>query len=463
MVTEVLFQPFAFGLGVADAVTLSAATTANVTELLEFPPTFTTTASDPIAAPLGTVATTCVVLQEVAVAEIPPTVTVLLLCVVPKPVPLIVNASPIGWLVGLRVAMCGSTVNATPLLACVETVTTTFPVVAAAGTVTTSLVVLQLVAVAAAPLKVTVLLPCVLPKFEPLIVTDVPVAPEVGEIVLMLGGGITVNETPLLATPPAAVTTTLPVVAPVGTEVVICVALHVLTVAAVPLNVILPLPWVGPKLDPLMVTAAPIIPELGTKLLMLGAGVTVNVTPLLATPPAAVTTTFPVVAPVGTLATICVALQVVIVAVVPLNVTLPVPCVGPKFEPAITMDDPTAPVFGVSELIFGGEVTVKSTPLLATPLTVTTTFPVVAPVGTVAFMLVELKLVMVALVPLNVTVSFAWVEPKLLPAITTVEPTAPVLGVRLLMTGAAATANNGNNSWMTTRAAACQNRLIDSP
>jgi hypothetical protein len=78
-------------------------------------------------------------------------------------------------------------------------------------------------------------------------------------------------------------------------------------------------------------------------------------------------------------------------------------------------------------------------------------------------MLVELKLVMVALVPLNVTVSFAWVDPKLLPAITMVEPTAPVLGVRLLMTGAAATAKNGNNSWMTIRAAACQNRLIDSP
>jgi hypothetical protein len=31
------------------------------------------------------------------------------------------------------------------------------------------------------------------------------------------------------------------------------------------------------------------------------------------------------------------------------------------------------------------------------------------------------------------------------------------------MTGAAATAKNGNNSWMTIRAAACQNRLIDSP
>lgn len=80
------------------------------------------------------------------------------------------------------------------------------------------------------------------PKFEPVTVTDVPVTPEVGEMVLMLGGGTTVNVTPLLATPPAAVTITLPVVAPAGTVVVIWVALQVLIVAVVPLNVTLPLP-----------------------------------------------------------------------------------------------------------------------------------------------------------------------------------------------------------------------------
>jgi hypothetical protein len=56
--------------------------------------------------------------------------------------------------------------------------------------------------------------------------------------------------------------------------------------------------------------------------------------------------------------------------------------------------------------MLGAGVTVNVTPLLATPLTVTTTLPVVAPVGTVAVMLVELKLVMVAVVPLNLTVTF---------------------------------------------------------
>ncbi len=57
---------------------------------------------------------------------------------------------------------------------------------------------------------------------------------------------------------------------------------------------------------------------------MLGAGTTVNDTPLLFTP-LAFTTTFPVVAPAGTGVTIEVALQLVAVAVVPLNFTVLVP------------------------------------------------------------------------------------------------------------------------------------------
>ena len=45
----------------------------------------------------------------------------------------------------------------------------------------------------------------------------------------------------------------------------------------------------------------------------------------------------------------------------------------------------------------------KVTPLLATPETVTTTGPVVAPEGTGTIMFVALQLVGVAEVPLNVT------------------------------------------------------------
>jgi hypothetical protein len=73
--------------------------------------------------------------------------------------------------------------------------------------------------------------------------------------------------------------------------------------------------------------------------------------------------------------------------------------------------------------------------LLATPATVTTTFPVVAPLGTGATILVALQLVGVAAVPLNVTVLVPCVAPKFVPAIVTAVPTHPELGDRLAMLG----------------------------
>jgi hypothetical protein len=115
-----------------------------------------------------------------------------------------------------------------------------------------------------------------------------------------------------------------------------------------------------------------------------------------------VTTTFPVVAPLGTGTTILVALQLVTVAVVPLNFTVLLPCVDPKVVPVIVTEAPTAPEVGDRLVILG--TTVKLDPLLFTPLANTTTFPVVAPLGTVVAMLVALQLVTVAVVPLNFTV-----------------------------------------------------------
>ena len=74
------------------------------------------------------------------------------------------------------------------------------PVVAPEGTVTPIPVALQLVAVAAVPLNVTVLVPWVAPKFAPLIVTAAPTAPEFGVRLVMLGAGtVTVKLTALLA------------------------------------------------------------------------------------------------------------------------------------------------------------------------------------------------------------------------------------------------------------------------
>src|SRR5438552_931600 len=110
------------------------------------------------------------------------------------------------------------------------------------------------------------------------------------------------------------------------------------------------------------------------------AGVTLKLTPLVLTP-LACTTTLPVIAPDGTGATILVVPQLVGVAVVTLNVTVLDPCVVPKFAPAIVTDVPTGPEFGDKLLMLGVGRTVKATPVLARLDTVTTTFPVEAPVG----------------------------------------------------------------------------------
>jgi len=126
----------------------------------------------------------------------------------------------------------------------------------------------------------------------------------------------------------------------------------VIVVAVVPLNLTVLGPWVAPKLVPLIVTATPAAPEVGDKLVMLGAATTVKLLPLEATP-LTVTTTFPVVAPVGTVVTIEVALQLVAVAVVPLNFTVLVPCVVPNPVPVMVTDAPTAPEAGDSVVMLG--------------------------------------------------------------------------------------------------------------
>jgi hypothetical protein len=291
---------------------------------------------------------------------------------------------------------------ATPLM-----VTTTFPVVAPAGTVATIDESPQLViAVAVVPLNPTVLVPCVKPKFVPVIVTAAPTAPCVGDKLVMLGALTTVNVEPLLATP-LMLTTTFPVVAPAGTVATIEVAPQLVIVAAVPLNPTALVPCVEPKFVPVIVTEAPTAPCVGDKLVRLGAAKTVNVDPLLATPLiASATNTLPVVAPVGTIATIDVALQLVMaVAIVPLNLTDPLPCVEPKFVPVMVTEAPTAPCVGDKLVMLGAATTVNATPVLYTPLARTTTLPVVAPVGTVATIDVALQLVIaVAIVPLNLTV-----------------------------------------------------------
>jgi hypothetical protein len=94
---------------------------------------------------------------------------------------------------------------------------------------------------------------------------------------------------PELAAPVLAVTTTLPVLLPVGTVATMLVSLQLVIAAGAPLNVTEPDPWEPPKLAPSMVTGDPGAAKLGCRPLMPGGGITVKLTPLLATPPAAVT------------------------------------------------------------------------------------------------------------------------------------------------------------------------------
>src|SRR6266852_2909073 len=291
----------------------------------------------------------------------------------PNPVPLIAIAKPAAAVLAEMFVMfgAGTTVKLTPLLLTPLACTMTLPVVAPLGTAVTICVALQLVGVATVPLKLTVLEPCVAPKFVPVMVTDAPTAPDVGDRLVMFGAGTPVNATPLLFTP-LALTTTLPVVAPLGTGATIDVALQLVGVAAVPLKLTVLVPWVAPKFVPVMVTDAPTAPEVGDRTVMFGAGTPVNATPLLFTP-LACTTTLPVVAPLGTGATIDVALQLVGVAAVPLNLTVLLPWVAPKFVPVMVTDAPTAPELGDKLLMLGAASTVNDTPALATPLAVTTT------------------------------------------------------------------------------------------
>src|SRR5439155_4647301 len=150
--------------------------------------------------------------------------------------------------------------------------------------------------VAPIPLNLTVLVPWLAPKLAPVIVTDVPRTPDVGLRPVTPGRGVVpVKLTPLLATPPT-VTTTFPVVAPLGTGTTMVVPLQLVGVAPIPLNVTVLVPWLAPKLAPVIVTDVPRTPDVGLRLVMLGGGTaTVTLTRFLATPPT-VTPTFPVVA-----------------------------------------------------------------------------------------------------------------------------------------------------------------------
>jgi len=201
-----------------------------------------------------------------------------------------------------------------------------------------------------------------------------------------------------LAPLPLGVVTLIgPLVAPLGTVVVILVSETTVNVAAVPLKFTLVAPV---KLYPVMVTAAPTDPLVGENDVILG--FTVKFVELVALPTVLVKVIRPVVAPGGATTASCVVeIPLKFVVVVPLKETVLVPV---KLAPARVTVVATTPLAGENELIVGAavEFTVKLAELVPAPEGVTTwTFPLVAPPGTLVLICASESTVNVAGVPLN--------------------------------------------------------------
>jgi hypothetical protein len=98
------------------------------------------------------------------------------------------------------------------------------------------------------------------------------------------------------------------------------------------------------------------------------------------------------------------------------------PGTAPKPEPEIVTDAPAEAAIDETLEITSAGLTVNGVPLLASPLTVTTTFPLLAPEGTDAVMVVGPQNQMLAASPLKVTVLLPRTVPKLLPLMVTVLP-----------------------------------------
>src|SRR5215207_1778326 len=124
--------------------------------------------------------------------------------------------------------------------------------------------------------------------------------------------------------PSGVVTEMRPEAAPAGTLVVRLVAVAVLVTVRTPLKAILLFEGVVWKFVPVTVTASPATPTTGVKPVTVGTltAPTVKGLKLAAVPAGEVTEMGPVVAPAGTLVTICVAVEDWTAAVTPLNLTV---------------------------------------------------------------------------------------------------------------------------------------------
>jgi hypothetical protein len=268
-------------------------------------------------------------------------------------------------------------------------------------------------------------------------VTIAPAEPEVGETLVMLGGGgggaDTVKVAPFVEKP-LTVATTLPVVAPVGTGATMLVPFHELGVPLVPLNVIA-LATV-PKPAPEIVTGVPIGAGFGD--IPVITGIAKNDLELLM-PPVILTTTsaLPGGRLLGTGTTMVLLPQDDGFPVIPPIVTLLVPWAVPKFVPRIVSGEPTGeggPTVGeMLVMLGGGGKTVKDNWFVAISFTVTMRLPVVAPVGTGTVMESPAQVAGLAIVPLKVTTLV--IVPNPAPLMVTEAPTGAEPGDTPVMTG----------------------------
>jgi hypothetical protein len=343
--------------------------------------------------------------------------------------PLICTDVPGAPLVGANDVISGvpGTVNFVELVAVPDGVVTLMnPVVVPLATVAViwdELTTVKLVA--SVRLNTTSLAPV---RFVPLIVTNVPGAPLVGENELIVGlpAAATMKSVALVAVPPGVVTWMGPVCVPLATvaEIFVLESTVKLSAALFPnLTAVAPVKFV-----PSITTSAPTGPEVGENDVIVGApaAVTVKFWALVPVPPGVVTLIFPVVAPEGTVAVICVSvLTVNVVAAVLLNVTAVAPV---KLVPVITTEVPTGPLVGLKLVTVGAPPnTVKSEELVSVPFGVVTVVgPVAAPEGTVVVIWSDEFTVNDALTLLK---NFTELAPsKFDPEIVTEIPTAPPLG-----------------------------------
>ena len=140
-------------------------------------------------------------------------------------------------------------------------------------------------------------------KPVPVMVTIVPSGLLVGVKEVIEGTTVTTKLDELVPVPAGFVTVIGPVVAPVGTVAVILVLEFTVKLAATPAKLTAVVPV---KLPPVMVTVVPAGPLVGEKEVIEGATITTKLEELAPVPAEFVTRINPVVAPVGTVAVICV-------------------------------------------------------------------------------------------------------------------------------------------------------------